>query len=199
MTKKQVNSLDTSIESFKLLKKVTEKHWKKVEYMECCGWQIQEGTTWRNGLTELELIDFQEQLGLVFPQSLKNYFMVMNGLDKLEIDFNGDLTQKPEFGRSWYAYPESIEEIKSTITWILEGNSVPENVYGIPQFTKIFPYHAHRCLVIDANELVLSMWGNDIVYWSQNLAKGIAGDMRIAFSSFHAMQLPQGFWYDKVR
>jgi hypothetical protein len=51
--------------------------------------------------------------------------------------------------------------------------------------------------VLDASELALSMWGNDIIYWSSSLIKGIAKDC-LGFYAPYGNQLPQGFWYDRV-
>lgn len=55
MTPSEYRQLDNSIESFKRIKQQSEKLWEKVELEECWGYQIQEGSKWKKGLTEEEL------------------------------------------------------------------------------------------------------------------------------------------------
>jgi hypothetical protein len=81
------NRLDDSIKSFKLIKTHSEAYWKNITLDDCYGNQIQPNSRWKDGLTEKELIDFQDKMGFEFPQSLKNYYRVMNGLDRLGIDW----------------------------------------------------------------------------------------------------------------
>jgi hypothetical protein len=89
MTKKEYKNLDCSISSFQFIKNESERFWEQVDLEICWGFQIQEGSKWKKGLSELQLEDFQKQLGITFPESLKNYYRTMNGLDKPGIDNNG--------------------------------------------------------------------------------------------------------------
>lgn len=63
-----------------MIKKESEKYWEQINLDLCWRFQIQEGSKWKKGLSEFQLEDFQKQLGIIFPESLKNYYHTMNGL-----------------------------------------------------------------------------------------------------------------------
>lgn len=175
MTKSEYKKLDNSLNSFELIKQKSEKYWKSVDLKICWGFQIQEGSKWKKGLSEEQLNDFQNELKIIFPESLKNYFRTMNGLDKPGINNNGG-EHGIEYGTIFYSYPEDIDEIKSQIEWILQENHVDK--YNINAYVPaIFPYLGHRFMILDDEEIVLSMWNTDIIYWAENLAKAIVSDI----------------------
>lgn len=171
MTSKEYNRLENSIESFELIKQKSEEHWRSKALDLCWGFQIQNGSTWRNGLSEKELEDFQNLINLEFPQSLKNFYLTMNGLDKPGIDVNGG-EEKPTFHPTFYSYPEDIPIIKNHMEIAFSYN--PKE---LTKSSKIFPYFGHRFLDFTESEKVLSIYYDDIVDWSENLAKGIAKDI----------------------
>ncbi|OQP44254.1 hypothetical protein A4H97_33415 [Niastella yeongjuensis] len=176
MKPSEFRQLNNSIDSFKRIKQESEKLWEKVELEECWGFQIQEGSKWKKGLTEEELLDFERQLGFRFPDSLKNFLRTMNGLDRPGINHTGN-DEDTEYGPTFYSYPEDIEKIKGQIEWVLEDNKVSELDLLSGKVPYVFPYLGHRCLVCDKNQNVLSMHGNDIIYWGVNLSQGIAHDI----------------------
>ena len=172
----ELNDLDNSISSFEFLKKKSEKYWETSELILCWGFQVQQKSKWKKGLTESELVDFQDKIGFEFSESLKNYFRTMNGLDKPGIDINNG-EDEIEFGKIFYSYPEDIELIKSEIEWIFEDNRVSKNDIKSKMVPNIFPYYGNRFLILDNQQPILSMRGQDIIYWAENLCKGIAQDI----------------------
>ncbi len=195
MTKKEFQKLDASIESFIFLKEASEKYWEKVSLEFCSGYQIQEGSRWKKGLTAEELLDFQHTLGFEFPLVLKNYYSVMNGLDNPGIYNNGK--DAIEYGPTFYTYPEDIAQIKAMIQSVWNAYSItPETGKTIPD---IFPYYIHRFLILNQDMPVLSMHGDDVLYWSENLCKGIAVDVFPPLHSKSKVELdPSDFWYQKI-
>lgn len=177
MTRKEFNSLDDSLESFGLIKRLSEKKWKNAEIQSnVWGFQIQSGSVWNTGLLDSEIRDFESQIGVSFPDALKNFWRTMNGLDRLGINV-GDGKSPPDFGRTEYSYPHDIARIKDFIAWTAE-----ENGYTYAQLTSgkapfIFPYSGNRFLIFEPFKQVLSMHGNDIIYWGLNLSKGLAADI----------------------
>ena len=103
--------LDNKIESFNSIKQQSEKLWEKIELEKCWGFQIQEGSKWKKGLTKEELLDFESQLGFQFPDPLKNFLKTMNGLDRPGINNTGN-EKDTEYGPTFYSYPEDIGIIK---------------------------------------------------------------------------------------
>lgn len=197
MTEKEFKKLDNSISSFEFIKKESEKYWNQVELENCWGFQIQEGSKWKKGLSDKELEDFQENLGITFSESLKNYFRTMNGLDKPGINNNGG--EEIEFGTTFYSYPDDIEIIKSQIKWILEENNVDDKVISVQNIPSIIPYLGHRFLILDSEESILSMYGNDIIMWAENLSKGIARDVFPIHSAIHKKNIDLNlFWNKKI-
>ncbi|HVY75243.1 MAG TPA: SMI1/KNR4 family protein [Puia sp.] len=154
----------------------SEKYWEQIELEVCWGFQIQPGIKWKEGLSEQQLNDFQKKLRLQFPESLKNFYKMMNGLDKPGLNNNGN-EKDVEFSPTFYSYPDDIEKMKSKIQWILEDNAVTNEAIRELNIPSIVPYYAHRFLIIDKEELVLSMYGSDIIFWADNLSKGVATDI----------------------
>lgn len=198
MKKKEYKKLDCSIESYQYLKEQSEKYWEEIELEILWGFQIQSGSKWKKGLLESELKDFQQQLQIEFPESLKNFYRTMNGLTLPGINNNGNegpITYGPKF----YSYPEDIIIIKEQINWVLEENNLTRAVLKSKNIPQIFPYYGHRFLILDDEEFVLSMYGNDIIFWDDNLAKGIAKDI----FEFHNQDLKtimkkNSFWKSKI-
>jgi hypothetical protein len=197
MNLSEYHQLDNSIESFKRIKQQSEKLWEKVELEECWGFQIQEGSKWKKGLTEEELLDFESQLGFQFPDPLKNFLRTMNGLDRPGINHTSN-EEDTEYGPTFYSYPEDVERIKKQIEWVLEDNKVAESDLVSGKVPFIFPYLGHRCLICDKNQNVLSMRGNDIIFWTDNLSQGIAKDI-FGYYDISATEFPEGsFWNNKA-
>jgi hypothetical protein len=166
---KDISSLDNSIQSFEFIKEASEKYWQTIILKDCWGLQIQEGSRWRKGLTTSEINEFQSILGITFPESLKNFYSTMNGIDKPAIDLLGG-ESAPVLSSSFYSFPEDINLIIKKISQVYEDND-PENM------PRVFPYLGHRYLTLNHTESVISIWGDETIYWAENLAKGITRDI----------------------
>lgn len=198
MTNSEYKKLNNSLTSFELIKQKSEQYWEQIDLEVSYGFQIQQNSKWKKGLTDEQLIDFQKQLGIQFPESLKSYYKTMNGLDKPGLDNNGGKGEI-EFGPTFYSYPDDIEEIRSNINWILEANTVTKEVIIEQNVPLLFPYLGHRFLVLNKEQHVLSMHSRDIIYWAYNLSKGIARDIFPFFTKGNLKELDgNSFWNKKV-
>ena len=195
MNLSEYRQLDDSIESFRKIKLLSEKFWEKVVLEECWGYQIQEGSKWKKGLTEVELLEFENQLGFQFPDPLKNFLKTMNGLDRPGINYTGD-EKDTGYGPTFYSYPEDVERIKRQIEWVIDDNKVSELDLLSGKVPYVFPYLGHRCLICDKNNNVLSMRGNDIVYWAANLSQGIMIDIFGHWEKTPTKYPEDSFWND---
>ncbi len=163
---------DNSLQYFRKIRQATNKIWQKAKINEnCWGRQIQPGTKWREGLTLTVLAEFESAIGYEFPAPLKNYFLTMNGLDTPGIDVRGSEGSPPIYDSIYYSYPDDLEKIKETVQWVLNANKVlPEDLPG--KASRIFPVMGHRFLLIDdPKHRVLSMFGDDIIFWSNSLSE----------------------------
>lgn len=201
MQSRELNKLNTESSTFEKLKELSENKWESIELTECWGFQIQKKSKWNNGLTEEQLNDFENQIGFKFSQSLRNFYRTMNGLNKPGINISGDLNnEKPTFRSVFYSYPKDLDLIKEQINWILESNQLSEQELINGEAPFIFPFFGHRFLILDSNEQVLSMYGDDIIPWADNLSKAIYKDVfdlnndQIKLDSFK----PVKFWLNEI-
>lgn len=169
---------DDSKSFFTAFKTLSELYWQKVNLENCWGYQIQENSKWNPGLTDVELLKFENEMGFTFPQSLRNFYKVMNGLNKPGINIGGDDETPPEYLPVFYSYPQDIELIKETISWILDANSITEDKLLPSGISRIFPVFIHRFVLIDIpGNPMLSMYGNDIIYYGDNISKLLIKDI----------------------
>ncbi len=180
---------DNSIEFYKDLKTKSEEYWKTIELNESIyGFQTQKGTKWNKGLTEEQIDSFEIEIGIEFPEGLRNYYRVMNGVNLPSINIHGNSGEKPTYSRNFYSYPEDLVQIKEQIQWIYKSNHVTSNELVKQGFSRIFPVFGHRFILVDdTNGLVLSMYGNDIIYWTDNISMLLANEI------FEGLDLPSGF------
>ena len=169
---------DDSIDFFETVKRLSEKYWATTDInKELYGFQVQRNTKWKDGLNDNQLDDFEKSLNITFPVGLRNFYKTMNGLDKPGINVYGNDGTEHSISPVYYSYPDDIELIKDKIEWILESNNLTNERLNIDNIPKIFPVTGHRFLILDDNKQILSMYGDDIVYWAENISKLIANEI----------------------
>lgn len=193
---------DDSLSFFKEFKRASEFYWETVTLeKEIYGYQIQPCSKWKEGLSDNDLKKFESIMGFPFPVPLKNFYKVMNGLDRPGIDISGD---KPAFESKFYSFPDDLDLIAEMIEWIYKRNKMSHNEIIKSGISRIFPVFAHRFIMIDVPENpILSMWGNDIIYWADNVSKLLIKDVfkhEINSKDYQKLTLSQPevkFWLDK--
>ncbi|MBX9851809.1 MAG: SMI1/KNR4 family protein [Cytophagaceae bacterium] len=161
---------------FQAIKEKSNQYWRKAEIDKSLfGFQIQEGTKWRDGLTDDQLRKFETEMGLKFPESLRNFYLTMNGLDKPGINVYGASGEPYAYWPIYYSFPEDIEVIKEQILWIYSSNNTNPDKLKEMGASRIFPICGHRFLLLDEpDNPILSMYAHDIIYWTDSLSKLIA-------------------------
>ena len=158
-------------------KKITEECFEDIEYEECCGFQIQTGTKWNKGLSDIEIKQLERKIGFEFPYEYLKMLSVMNGFDRENISIDPDEVYENEFKRICYKYPEDFKNVK----WLLDD--IDENIKYInyeldsqglnsKDVTGFIPLYLHRALVVFKDkELspVISIYGNDVVIFGNSL------------------------------
>ncbi len=166
------------LDFFEAVKHLSEAYWAETEISKgLYGFQVQKGSTWRNGLTDSEIIDFEGEMGFKFPEPLRNFYKTMNGLDKKGINVFGNSGSTPTYSPIYYSFPNDIEIVKDKIAWIYEATDMNEGKLLQNGISKIFPVRGHRFVLIDKPHQVLSMYGNDTIPWADSISKLIATDI----------------------
>ena len=169
---------DDSLTFFETIKSLSEQYWLDIAIDKTIyGFQVQRGSKWRKGLSNTEIENFEKAMGFTFPIVLKNYYTTMNGLTKPGINIYGSSNTPPTYNPIFYSYPDDLELINKMIDWIYEENNITQEKIKQENISRIFPVTGHRFMLIDVpNNPILSIQGNDIIYWSDNLSKLLAND-----------------------
>jgi hypothetical protein len=169
---------DDSTDFFETVKRESEIYWATTDINKrLYGYQIQRSTKWKDGLTNNQIDDFEKNLNIKFPKGLRNLYKTMNGLDKPGINVYGSDGTEHTFSPVYYSYPDDIEVIKEKIEWILEANNLTSDKLNTDNIPKIFPVTGHRFVILDDNNQILSMYGDDIIYWAESISKLVANDI----------------------
>ena len=170
---------DDSISFFETIKRESEKFWANtLPSKGIYGFQIQQDSKWRPGLSDTELQDFQKAVGFSFPTPLQNFYRTTNGLTKPGINLYGNSGTLPAFRPVFYSYPDDLRLIKESIDWIYEATFVKKEDLESFDVSRIFPVFQHRFMLIDIpRNSILSMYGDDIVYYAENLSKLLANEI----------------------
>ena len=164
---------DNSISFFQSFKEESEKLWrKKHPNKNLCGFQIQQNTKWLPGLDDAAMGDFEKAAGFNFPNPLHHFYQTMNGLNKPGINLYGSNGAATAYRAVFYSYPNDIPLIQSQIRWIYEARAVNENDLKRSGISRIFPIYQHRFMLVDhPGHPILSMYGDDIIYYSDSLSE----------------------------
>lgn len=192
---------DDSIAFFQALKQFSEHYWQTIVLNnDIYGFQIQQGSLWKQGLTEEELVAFEQELGIFFPEALKNFYRCMNGLDRPAVNVYGESGEPYAYQHVFYSYPDDIPRIKEMIKWIEESNDLSHEEIQQEEIPAIFPIVSHRFLILDDHLQILSMYGNDIIFWADNISKLLATHIfkhienQAEFKSHPDQAKPIDFW-----
>ena len=167
------------LDFFDALKNESNVYWANTEInKDTYGFQIQKGSKWRDGLTDDEIANFENAIGFKFPTPLRNFYKTMNGLDKQGVNIFGNSGHEFSYRPIYYSYPDDLQIIKNNIEWIYEATNMDTEKLIQLGVSRIFPVCGHRfVLVDDPKHRVLSMYGDDIIPWSDSISKLIATDI----------------------
>ncbi len=187
---------------FPWLKKTSEHAWETVPLNDnIYGFQIQAGTKWNPGLSTDQIAQYEADMGFAFPPIFKQYLNVMNGTNKETINIYARCGEPFRYAPGFYAYPKDLTTIKEKIQWIYDDCQVTPPRVEAEAIPHIIPITGHRFLVVDRcpSNPVLSMYGNDIILYSQNLMNFLVDE--IFFNHRPDPNLPENllvkFWLDE--
>lgn len=164
---------------FETIKTESEKFWHcTVPNNELYGFQFQQDSEWRPGLSDEELHQFETSVGLSFPRPLRNFYKSMNGLTKQGINVYGNNGTAPDFRSVFYSYPVDLQLIMEQIEWIYDSMSINKDDLERIGISGILPVYQHRFMLLDIpGNPILSMYGDDIIYYADNLSKLLVNEI----------------------
>jgi hypothetical protein len=145
-----MNPNTTLSEFMTLFKDQSEKHFADLELDKAAyGLQHQKGTTWRPGLTEQELLNFQQEVGFEFPAELRTFYRAMNGTDLPGVNIYGEEGLPYDYAPIYFSYPAHLPQIKQAIDEILAIKGLTINKLRQEGIPFIFPINAFYFMIID--------------------------------------------------
>lgn len=174
----QLPEPDGSIEYFKAIKHLSESYFEENDINpKIYGFQIQQGSKWRPGLTNDQIERFEIDIGIKFSDELIHYYMTMNGLDKPGVNVFGSKGDEHTFYPVFYSYPDDLSEIKKMIAWAEKSNGLSREKMLDENIPMILPIANHNFIVFDGNNPILSIYGDDIICSSESLSKFIVREI----------------------
>ena len=140
------------------------------------GFQIQRGTRWYPGLSEDKIVEYENVLGVRFPDDFKIFLRVMNGTDLPILNIYG-YQHEPNTSVAVYSYPRDIDLVKNLIEEVREDRVAITNVmmhqrFDLPAESNLVPIFGHRYLICSSDpsqSVVLSIVGEDAIVYGPSL------------------------------
>jgi hypothetical protein len=158
------------------LKQATEAEWRvKSINPTIYGFQFQQSTRWKSGLSNEQVADYERALRVLFPQDFKAFLRETNGTDLPTLNVYGYCGEPHRQSVGVYSYPRDIELVKQRIEHISSSRAeiasdLAEQGFELPPEANLVPVFAHRYVVCSTNldsSVVLSIVVHDtdaIVY-----------------------------------
>jgi len=186
------------IVEFTNIKEISEKYWENITINnKIYGYQIQKGTKWKKGLSINQLEEYQNIMGFEFPEILKDFYTIMNGIDKEQVNIYGNSGYKYSYSKEFYSFPDDIKNIKKIIKLIYNENNINEDEMIKNNISRIFPIFSHRFILIDHKEYpILSMNGKDIILYANNIIDLLYMDLNI--KGINVKNVNIKYWLDNI-
>ena len=175
-----------SIEFLSEFKRETEERWReKSNDPRIFGFQFQAGTRWFPGLSDEQIVAYENEVCIHFPPDFRAFLRVMNGTDLPTLNIYGS---SGEPSREWvgvYAYPRDLECVRRCISETCENRdalraTLAEEGFVLSATAKLMPIYAHRCVVCDEAQEgspVLSIWDScDAIVYGYTLQEYLERD-----------------------
>ena len=159
------------------LKNTTENNWLESElYDGVSGYQIQPGTKWNIGLSNIEIKELEEKFGFQFPIDYKAMLTVINGFDRPCVEVYED---EEYFEKTCYSYPEDFESLAEVFKDLKQYRQRVELAldnagFNIDDIVGFVPLYSHRVLVVFHDKSltpIVSILGDDVIVYDKSLLK----------------------------
>jgi hypothetical protein len=139
------------------LKRATVEKWSQQSIDPTVyGFQFQHGTRWNPGLADDKIAEYENDLGVRFPDDFGVFLREMNGTDLPTLNIYGYCGEPPRTSVGVYSYPRDLEIVKQRIEDLRESwdeivRDLAEQGFNLPAEAKLVPIYAHRYVVCTSN------------------------------------------------
>jgi hypothetical protein len=138
-------------------KKLTEQRWSRQSIdPKLSGFQFQRGTRWNPGLSDPEITQYENTLGLRFPHDFRAFLRIMNGTDTPMVNVYASRGEPRGFSTGVYSFPRDMEIIRLRIDDVRERKGeimadLREQGFFVPAAADLVPIYSHRYLMCTAD------------------------------------------------
>jgi hypothetical protein len=153
------------------LKRATEQKWSQESLDPTVyGFQVQRGTRWNPGLSNHEILEYENALGMRFPYDFRAFLSVMNGTDLPALNVYAYSGEPHRTSVGVYSYPRDLKIVEERIGHFRErrdeiARDLREQGFDLPNQAGLVPIHGHRYVVCTSNlesSVVLSVVVHDV-------------------------------------
>ena len=153
---------------FKLL---TEQKWGTQDINPSIyGFQFQRGTRWNTGLPDEKIKEYEDVLGVKFPDDFRVFLREMNGTDLPTLNIYGYCGEPPRTSVGVYPYPRDLEFVQQLIEDVRESREeiaadLESQGFALSEEANLVPIFSHRyvvCAVDPSDCAVLSIVVHDV-------------------------------------
>lgn len=134
------------------LKDATERIWSSsTQDPGVYGFPFPRGTRWMPGLSEQEILAYEDVLGTKFPLDFRTFLRAMNGTDVPTLNVSGGGVA-PRQSAGVYSYPRDVEVVKQLIGIVQENREgialdLASQGFHLPAPATLVPICGHRYVV----------------------------------------------------
>ncbi len=118
------------------------------------GFQFQAGMQWLPGLSDEEVLAYENEVCARFPSDFRAFLSIMNGTDLATLNIYGSSGEPTREAVGVYSYPRDLERVRHCISQANENPDVlratlDEEGFKLSESAKLIPIYAHRFVVCE--------------------------------------------------
>jgi hypothetical protein len=168
-------------------KRASEKIWSQRSINSAVyGFQFQRGTRWNPGLSDREVMEYEDALAVRFPADFRAFLQAMNGTDIPTLNVYANCGEPHRTSVGVYSYPRDLEIVKQRIEDVRQSrNEITTDLgsqgYDLPSHAALVPIFGHRYVVCTPDpdqSVVLSIvvHGTDAIVYGTSLQEYLERD-----------------------
>lgn len=138
-------------------KRLTESTWsRRVINPALYGFQVQRGTRWNPGLSDVEIAKYEKALDVSFPHDLRAFLKAMNGTDLPTVNVYGSCGEPHRMSVGVYSFPRDLKIVQALIKDVLQKREeitigLKDQDFDLSPEARLVPFYGHRYVVCTPN------------------------------------------------